>query len=74
MNEWDLLSWKVHLYVRGEGKDCLSLCLSFSRSLLLGDAWPGERESLWALARLECFTGVSLLEVSMADRSSLSLL
>ncbi len=68
------LSWQDHLYVRGEGTDCFSLCLSFSMSLLLGETSPGDRESFGLLDRLECLTGVSLLELSMADRSSLSLL
>ncbi len=68
------LSWQDHLYVRGEGTDCFSLCSSFSMSLLLGETRPGDRESFGLLDRLECLTGVSLLELSMADRSSLSLL
>lgn len=72
-----LLSWKLHLYTLGEAFWwwCLSLCLSFSPSLMWGETTlAGEREIFCGLDALMCLTGVHLLELSRTGRSSLSLL
>lgn len=71
----DLLSWTVHLYTLGETWWFFSLCFSLSPSLILGDTTlAGDRLSFCGFVTPICFTGVHLLELSRAGRSSLSLL